>query len=414
MDLDAFVLDGGSDFPDSPSLLSVIVHDAISGQSHTVGALGSGASGNQLRDALSELTDVPVDKQILLVGPPYTKLKLDRPLVETVRQFGLFIEHLWGVYGEILCYLVAWTVSAQVRGKDVYLYDARALDDTYQAPSLENEVQLEYPSASRVPGLSLENSFLIVRHFVRLPCVLRRLVPSEPEYSPTLQASGIGLTPMQRAAMDFEAQITFQVVQGGHWKDAATARGKSIGKLSERMETQCKCAEVATKNLLEHFGVCESNLTDFSTGFAVSKAAHDATLAAFEASLDKLKAVKLHSALATESRATLQDCVPVDKLKEWHARCVGAQSSLASRIDYGTATLTALRMDVNREVSAPFEGDVCLLPRVFNCFLCWSHGGSFVTVPCTGMSRHREKCCFGCVRAVGRRQGKNSGAGSFR
>lgn len=183
-------------------------------------------------------------------------------------------------------------------------------------------------------------------------------VPSEPEYVPNLQASGMGLTPMQRAALDFEAQITFQVSQGGHWKDAATARGNSIGKLSECMETQCKCADVATKNLLEHFGVCESNLTDFANGFAVSKATHDGTLAAFESSLEKLKAVRLHPALATDSRTTLQDCVPVDKLTEWHARCVGAQSSLASRIDYGTATLTALRMDVNREVSAPFEGDV--------------------------------------------------------
>jgi hypothetical protein len=85
MDLDPFVLEASSDFPESPSLLSVIVHDAISGQSHTVGALGSGANGSQLRDALAELTDVPVDKQILLVGPPYTKLKLDRPLIETVR-----------------------------------------------------------------------------------------------------------------------------------------------------------------------------------------------------------------------------------------------------------------------------------------------------------------------------------------
>lgn len=45
---------------------------------------------------------------------------------------------------------VAWTVSAQVRGKDVYLYDARALDDTYKQSSLENEIQLEYPSAYKL------------------------------------------------------------------------------------------------------------------------------------------------------------------------------------------------------------------------------------------------------------------------
>lgn len=71
--------------PGSLSSILVKVNDSSSGLVHTIDSLTVDADASQLKSELFRLTSVPPDKQILLVGPPFSKLKSNAILIETVR-----------------------------------------------------------------------------------------------------------------------------------------------------------------------------------------------------------------------------------------------------------------------------------------------------------------------------------------
>ncbi len=66
------------------STLLIRIFDAFSGLVHTIGSLSPGTAVQDLKAALQGITSVPPDVQILLVGPPYDKLKNDVPLIDSV------------------------------------------------------------------------------------------------------------------------------------------------------------------------------------------------------------------------------------------------------------------------------------------------------------------------------------------
>ena len=243
----------------------------------------------------------------------------------------------------------------------MYLYDARALKEDFEIIGYTPDVQLDFICASVI-----EDS-LVLCFCLSDPCkrLLFVAVPTAPApeteaLSASLSKPSVPLSPLQRAVLDYCAQVEQQRFEGEAYLDAATARVKSIGLLANQLEVQCKCVDVATKNLVEHLGVSEANGQDFLSEFRTQADSQAAVLARFEESLGRLKSVTLHSVLATDHRSTLLDCVPSDKLRDWQARCTTALEALNARTARVSTALSDLRAHVNEEAKIQFD-EVCTM-----------------------------------------------------
>mmetsp|Transcript_10565 Transcript_10565/g.36866 ORF Transcript_10565/g.36866 Transcript_10565/m.36866 type:complete len:1028 (-) Transcript_10565:220-3303(-) len=275
------------------TLLDVRVYDALSGRSLHGGLhLTMDTTVSDLSARLEEAVGVPQAEQILLFGPPFTTLSSSRALVEA-------------------------------RGKDVFVFSRAMLSK----------------GAASAPVVRLEPQEVTV--------------PSTPPSSTTFASSATdSASPLVRALTDYERQLLFHRQQGDALADGAHRRAASIAACSEEIQTQLRAAEAATLNLGDHAGAILRLFGSFQQHFDKQQAAQAKLLDAAEGDLAKLRDVELHPVLRVNSRQTLWDCVPVDRLRVWKERCSVSHAGLRRRTEQLAAMFEAMKAAVDAEAAS--------------------------------------------------------------
>lgn len=249
-------------------------------------------SVRDLATRLEVLTGVAQAEQILLYGPPFTTLSHSRALIDAA-------------------------------GKSVFLFSRAML--------------AKGAVSGAIPALQPQEV----------------AVPSSPPSSTTFSSSATdSASPLVRALTDYERQLLFHRQQGDAWADGAQRRAASVVACCNEVQTQANAAEAAVSNLRDHADAILRMFTQFQQLFDKQQAAQTKLLEASESDLAKLREVKLHTALRVNSRETLWDCVPVDRLRVWAEKCTVSHGSLRRRTDHLAGLFGAMRRDVAEETLA--------------------------------------------------------------
>ncbi|ETW05950.1 hypothetical protein, variant [Aphanomyces invadans] len=267
----------------NPSLfaLHIKVINAMDGLQHDLD-LSARASIHSLRQALVLKTGVPVDDQILLHGPPYARLDPKK----SIESYNL-----------------------PNASTSIFLYDRRILS-------------LDKPPAPRIV-LQPQN--------VHAPAAL----PSSPfNHSKLLQETS---SPLLRALFDYESQFQQQVLMAEAVESTAIARLAATEACVEQLEHQSRAIQAALSNLDTHHVAMQARFTPFWSDFQHTSADHTQLLENFDTYVNRLQTIPLHPALATATRSTLLDCIPLDRERDWFVSCQQSQKSIQSKME-GLAT----------------------------------------------------------------------------
>ena len=144
----------------------------------------------------------------------------------------------------------------------------------------------------------------------------------------------------------------------------AVARAESIQECALAIQVQCDALEAARGNLKDHAKALVRSHDRFRTSFLAQQEAQNKLMESSERDLDALAKVKLHPALAKPGRQTLQDCVPVAKLREWKRECAKSHSAVRRRVDALAEMVQTMREGVDSQLAeVPLSEDSAKLVR---------------------------------------------------
>ncbi|KAF0682866.1 Aste57867_25053 [Aphanomyces stellatus] len=252
----------------------VQVVNAMDGVRHEVD-LTSRATVNVLRQELVLKTGIPCDEQILLYGPPYARLDPKKSME---------------------------SYQLHLVSKSVYVYDRRVLSQ--DNPPIPRVVL--HPQTVDVPRVPASSS------------------------STLLQETS---SPLLRALFDYETQFHQQYLMAEAVEEAGTARLASTDACIEQLRAQSNGIQAALANLETHHTAMTQRFTPFWKEFQAASDDHAQLLANFDAYVARLKGIPLHPALATATRTTLVDCIPLDRERDWLVSCQQSHGSLQSKME---------------------------------------------------------------------------------
>ncbi|KAH9104419.1 hypothetical protein LEN26_015023 [Aphanomyces euteiches] len=263
----------------SPSL-SVRVVNAMDGVLHEIHVTAR-SSVNTLRQELVLKTGIPCDDQILLYGPPYARLDPKK----SVESYQL-----------------------DPNSKSIFVYDRRVLSqDNPQVPRV-----VLHPQTVEMPP-----------------------VPTTSSSSRLLQDTS---SPLLRALFDYETQFHQQYLMGEALENATMARLASADTCLEELRAQGAGVQAALSNLETHHSAMQKRFTPFWKEFQAATDDHAQLLANFGTYVDRLKDIPLHPALATPTRTTLLDCIPLERERDWLLSCQQSHNSLQTKMEGLAAT----------------------------------------------------------------------------
>ncbi|KAI9914937.1 hypothetical protein PsorP6_008291 [Peronosclerospora sorghi] len=278
----------------------VCVGDASTGAMHTVALASANLVVDELREELERLSGVPIADQILLCGPPFARLDPRRaveyygiPSVRSLLDRSCKIESSYDF------------LRVVQEDKQVFLYDRRLLSqETATSPIKTTALAPVHVDLPLQPVASSEGSKML----------------SESSH------------PMMRALVEYEGYFQLQVSQCEALERGTRANISATERATQELQVQEQAIAAATANLDLFKTSMMKHFAPFWADFQDTSDKHDRLLNQFDSYLEALATVKLHPALATETRKTLYDCIPVEKEREWAAQCEQSHTHVRAQV----------------------------------------------------------------------------------
>ena len=159
---------------------------------------------------------------------------------------------------------------------------------------------------------------------------LHGTVPSTPPASGVLDDEAAS-SPLVRALTEYERHLVFHDTQGRAFVEGARARATSVRECADAIQVQCNALAAALGNLKDHARALSRSHDKFQAAFQEQQLTQAKLLDSSDADLDHLASIQLHKALRSNGRATLRDCVPVDKLRRWSKQCGLSHAALRKK-----------------------------------------------------------------------------------
>lgn len=290
---------------------------------------------------------VPLNDQILLLGPPY-KVPKDAAIQSAEMLAALRLGDAEDDYSEAPAITED---SRHIRRKPVvpssdragarrlFLFSKQALSDTAPEP---------------------------------IPCVLQPMdivLPTQPDASPVAlslrAASAAASSPLFQALQVYERRFMLNLCQGRALADAADMRMLSTRACITEQLFITRAIRAAVYNLSDHRNGAIRTRTEFTAEFQAVTAMHGQVLDNFDNMLNSLAAIPLHPALVAIARAsgqvgvqTLLDTVPVEREKAWAHQCRTSHSRLVNlfnELDSAFTQLGNTREAMQEELSSDTE-----------------------------------------------------------
>lgn len=301
---------------------------------------------------------VPLQDQILLLGPPY-KVPKDSTLQsdETLQalKLGDDADDIGSKSNNTLM-----DSASHSGAKRLFLFSKKALSDQAPEPTpcVLKPSQIDLPTEA--PGHSTLN------------------------FSPT--------NPLHTALSAYERQFILYVVQAGALADGADLRAAALRHCVQEQAVLCRALRAAVSNLSGHCSVATRTRAEFNVSFTSTTAAHAKLLQQFDSIVtNDLAGVPLHPALVALARAsgrtmeTLQDTVPVERERAWAQQCQTSHQRLGTLYQELDTAFGELGTTADREAEAQqdqtAEGQVEAL---------WAEVYSVTTELCAAQAKRLE------------------------
>ena len=254
---------------------------------------------------------VPLDDQILLLGPPY-KVPKDATIqsVEILNSLrrGDEEDDPTAASGELpgdaeihsrsqRRSILSTTESSGARR--LFLFSKQALSENAPDPPACRLEPMELQLPSDAPGSSPLN----------------------------MTQSTIASQPLHQALSAYERQFMLYLCQGRVLADGADMRLRACVQCVQEQAVLARALRAAVSNLSDHFNGAARTRTEFSSTFQSKAAAHSSLLHRFESILNSLGNIPLHQSLVAIARGsgrmmeTLLDTVPVERERAWALQC---------------------------------------------------------------------------------------------
>jgi hypothetical protein len=201
------------------------------------------------------------------------------------------------------------------------------------------------------------------------PCVLHPMdivLPTQPDASPVAlslrAASTAAASPLFQALQVYERRFMLNLCQGRALADAADMRILAARNCINEQLVITRAIRAAVYNLSDHRNAAIRTRTEFTADFQATIASHANLLDNFDTLLNSLAAIPLHPALVTIARAsgqggvhTLLDTVPVERERVWANQCRHSHSRLVNlfnELDHSFAQLNNTREAMLDEINS--------------------------------------------------------------
>lgn len=143
--------------------------------------------------------------------------------------------------------------------------------------------------------------------------------------------------PLHQALAAYERQFMLYLAQGKVLADGADLRLATMRQCVQEQAVMCRALRAAVSNLSDHFSAAARTRAEFSVAFTAKTTAHGNLLQRFDSILaNDLANTALHPSLVAVARAsgrsmtTLLDTVPVERERAWAHQCQTAHQRLSN------------------------------------------------------------------------------------
>ncbi|KAF8052528.1 hypothetical protein N665_1549s0015 [Sinapis alba] len=158
------------------------------------------------------------------------------------------------------------------------------------------------------------------------------------------------LDPALKALPLYERQFRYHFHKGRTFYNCTVVKHQNCERLTREQKVQQRAVEVATRNLEQYYRVIYQNFLEFMKRYKHQHRLHSDLLMNFGRDIEKLRSVKVHPCLQTDSRKCLLDFVKEDNLKKAVESCVSSHKQFENKI----AQFQQMFVEVKRKVEELF------------------------------------------------------------
>lgn len=183
-----------------------------------------------------------------------------------------------------------------------------------------------------------------------------------PEPSP-LSLDPRGVPPLHLPLFAFERQFMLYMSQGRVLADGADLRVAACRTCVQEQVVMARSLRAAVSNLSDHYHGAARTRAEFTANFQAKTSAHGSLLQRFESILSGLANIPLHPSLVSIARSagrsmeTLLDTVPVERERAWATQCLNSHQRLLSLFGELERTFNQLATPTTREDAAQRDHD---------------------------------------------------------
>ncbi|RHY10124.1 hypothetical protein DYB25_005413 [Aphanomyces astaci] len=216
---------------------------------------------------------------------------------------------------------------------------------------------LTHPPCRSSSSFTTEEFFPKTGHpFPELSSILRlsNVLPTAPPSTSSSHAKLLQETssPLLRALFDYESQFQQQLLMAEAVESTAKARLAATEACLEQLDAQTRGIQAALSNLDAHHTYCLLAVLLIFIRHAHAQSDHSTLLEHFDTYVHRLGLIPLHPALASDTRLTLLDCIPLDRERDWLVSCKQSQASLEAKMDGLAASFRVLSDAITEQSSA--------------------------------------------------------------
>ncbi|PKA50865.1 hypothetical protein AXF42_Ash007520 [Apostasia shenzhenica] len=157
-------------------------------------------------------------------------------------------------------------------------------------------------------------------------------IPSPPSPSRSPHPLDEASDPALKALASYERQFRYHFQFANALYGCTQAKFEVCKRLFRERQVQERALETARGNLDHTFRRLQQRYTEFIKCFNQQNRCHFELLNNFERDLERLRSVKLHPLLQTDSRKCLLDLVKENELRKWADSCVTSHKQFESKV----------------------------------------------------------------------------------
>ncbi|CAN6915507.1 unnamed protein product [Brassica oleracea] len=156
--------------------------------------------------------------------------------------------------------------------------------------------------------------------------------------------------PALKALPSYERQFRYHFLRGRAIYDCTVLKHENCERFAREQKVQQRAVEVATRNLEQYYRVIYQNFLEFMKRYKHQHRLHSDLLMNFGRDVEKLRSVKVHPYLQTDSRKCLLDFVKENKLSLAAESCGSSHRQFENKI----AQFQQMFVEVKRKVEELF------------------------------------------------------------